>query len=83
MQFASVCLMLRYTKDAPELQLRRLADLAFLFQMYDFSYNTYHTAKKDFNNDQAWLHFAGALVCLLVFVLLVVSNRFVLMKFFK
>ncbi|XP_005105619.1 trafficking protein particle complex subunit 8 [Aplysia californica] len=50
-----------YTKDAPELQLRRLADLAFLFQMYEFSYNTYHTAKKDFNNDQAWLHFAGAL----------------------
>ncbi|RUS81108.1 hypothetical protein EGW08_011148, partial [Elysia chlorotica] len=50
-----------YTKDAPELQLRRLADLAFLFQMYDFAYHTYHTAKKDFNNDQAWLHFAGAL----------------------
>ncbi|CAL1544174.1 unnamed protein product [Lymnaea stagnalis] len=50
-----------YTKDAPELQLRRLADLAFLFQMYEFAYNTYHTAKKDFNNDQAWLHFAGAL----------------------
>ncbi|CAG5114906.1 unnamed protein product [Candidula unifasciata] len=50
-----------YTRDAPELQLRRLADLAFLFQMYDFAYNTYHTVKKDFNNDQAWLHFAGAL----------------------
>ncbi|GFR74415.1 trafficking protein particle complex subunit 8 [Elysia marginata] len=50
-----------YTKDAPELQLRRLGDLAFLFQMYDFAYHTYHTAKKDFNNDQAWLHFAGAL----------------------
>nr|KAG5712685.1 hypothetical protein BaRGS_029740 [Batillaria attramentaria] len=51
----------RYTKDAPELQLRRLGDLAFLFQMYEFSYNTYHAAKKDFNNDHAWLHFAGAL----------------------
>ncbi|XP_070190978.1 trafficking protein particle complex subunit 8-like isoform X2 [Littorina saxatilis] len=50
-----------YTKDAPELQLRRLGDLAFLFQMYEFSYNTYHAAKKDFNNDHAWLHFAGAL----------------------
>ncbi|KAI8746612.1 trafficking protein particle complex subunit 8 [Biomphalaria glabrata] len=59
-----------YTKDAPELQLRRLADLAFLFQMYEFAYNTYHTAKKDFNNDQAWLHFAGALemACLSIFL---------------
>ncbi|XP_025115248.1 trafficking protein particle complex subunit 8-like isoform X3 [Pomacea canaliculata] len=50
-----------YTKDAPELQLRRLGDLAFLFQMYEFAYNTYHAAKKDFNNDHAWLHFAGSL----------------------
>ncbi|XP_041376116.1 trafficking protein particle complex subunit 8-like isoform X2 [Gigantopelta aegis] len=50
-----------YTSEAPELQLRRLADLAFLFQMYDFAYHTYHTAKRDFNNDHAWLHFAGAL----------------------
>ncbi|XP_052816266.1 trafficking protein particle complex subunit 8-like isoform X2 [Mya arenaria] len=50
-----------YSKDAPELQMRRLADLAFLFQLYEFSYNTYHTAKRDFNNDHAWLHFAGAL----------------------
>ncbi|XP_071092381.1 trafficking protein particle complex subunit 8-like isoform X2 [Haliotis cracherodii] len=50
-----------YTSEAPELQLRRLADLAFLFQMYDYAYHTYHTAKRDFNNDHAWLHFAGAL----------------------
>lgn len=59
----------RYTKDAPELQLRRLGDLAFLFQMYEFAYNTYHAAKKDFNNDHAWLHFAGSLVsvCIKVF----------------
>ena len=42
--------------------MRRLADLAFLFQLYDFSYQTYHTAKRDFNNDHAWLHYAGALV---------------------
>ncbi|ESO86902.1 hypothetical protein LOTGIDRAFT_202689, partial [Lottia gigantea] len=50
-----------YTSDAPELQLRRMADLAFLFQMYEFAYQTYHTAKRDFNNDHAWLHLAGAL----------------------
>ncbi|KAL4234283.1 Trafficking protein particle complex 8 [Mactra antiquata] len=50
-----------YSKDAPELQMRRLADLAFLFQLYDFAYQTYHSAKRDFNNDNAWLHFAGTL----------------------
>ncbi|XP_060083234.1 trafficking protein particle complex subunit 8-like [Ylistrum balloti] len=50
-----------YSQEAPELQMRRLADLAFLFQMYDFAYQTYHTAKRDFNNDHAWLHTAGAL----------------------
>lgn len=42
--------------------MRRLADLAFLFQLYEFAYQTYHTAKRDFNNDHAWLHYAGALV---------------------
>ena len=62
----------RYTTEAPELQMRRLADLAFLFQMYDFAYRTYHTAKRDFNNDHAWLHYAGALVCIIHFILLLV-----------
>ena len=42
--------------------MRRLADLAFLFQLYEIAYQTYHQAKKDFNNDHAWLHYAGALV---------------------
>lgn len=59
-----------YTSDAPELQMRRLGDLAFLFQMYDFAYNTYHAAKRDFNNDHAWLHYAGALemACISMFM---------------
>lgn len=48
--------------------MRRLGDLAFLFQMYDFAYNTYHAAKRDFNNDHAWLHYAGALVSLLLYL---------------
>ena len=51
-----------YTPEAPEMQMRRLADLAFLFQLYEIAYQTYHQAKKDFNNDHAWLHYAGALV---------------------
>ncbi|XP_045191789.2 trafficking protein particle complex subunit 8-like isoform X2 [Mercenaria mercenaria] len=60
-QAANTATTVVYSKDAPELQMRRLADLAFLFQLYDFAYQTYHTAKRDFNNDNAWLHFAGAL----------------------
>ncbi len=52
----------RYLRESPELQMRRLADLAFLVQMYELAYTSYHTAKRDFGNDQAWMHFAGSLV---------------------
>lgn len=51
-----------YTMDAPELHHRRLGDLAFLVQHFDLAYNSYHSAKRDFNNDHAWVYFAGALV---------------------
>ncbi|PIK33821.1 putative trafficking protein particle complex subunit 8 [Apostichopus japonicus] len=51
----------KYLREAPELQMRRLADLAFLVQMYELAYTSYHTAKRDFSNDQAWMHLAGAL----------------------
>ncbi|XP_013382686.1 trafficking protein particle complex subunit 8-like isoform X2 [Lingula anatina] len=50
-----------YTPEAPEMQTRRLADLAFMFQLYEIAYQTYHALKRDFNNDHAWLHHAGAL----------------------
>ncbi|PIK47727.1 putative trafficking protein particle complex subunit 8 [Apostichopus japonicus] len=46
----------KYLREAPELQMRRLADLAFLVQMYELAYTSYHTAKRDFSNDQAWMH---------------------------
>ncbi|XP_067142139.1 trafficking protein particle complex subunit 8 [Centruroides vittatus] len=49
-----------YSQDAPELQVRKLGDLAFMFQLYDLAYQAYHSAKRDFSNDQAWLHYAGA-----------------------
>nr|XP_042908090.1 trafficking protein particle complex subunit 8 isoform X2 [Parasteatoda tepidariorum] len=49
-----------YGPDAPELQVRKLGDLAFMFQLYELAYQAYHTAKRDFSADQAWLHFAGA-----------------------
>ena len=42
--------------------MRRLADLAFMFRLYELAYQIYHAAKKDFNNEHAWLHFAGAMV---------------------
>lgn len=39
-----------------------MADLCFLVQHYELAYSCYHTAKKDFLNDQAMLYAAGALV---------------------
>ena len=63
----------RYSKDSSELQMRRLADIAFLFQLYDFAYQTYHTAKRDFNNDHAWLHYAGALVSILTSIMIMLG----------
>ncbi|KAM8888090.1 trafficking protein particle complex subunit 8 isoform 1-T1 [Synchiropus picturatus] len=52
---------LLYPPEAPELQIRKMADLCFLVQHYDLAYNCYHTAKKDFLSDQAMLYAAGAL----------------------
>ncbi|XP_063239297.1 trafficking protein particle complex subunit 8 [Bacillus rossius redtenbacheri] len=50
-----------YTSDAPELQLRRLGDLCFMFGLHAAAFQAYHSAKRDFGADQAWLHYAGAL----------------------
>ncbi|KAG7280750.1 hypothetical protein CRUP_037680 [Coryphaenoides rupestris] len=47
--------------QAPELQIRKMADLCFLVQHYELAYSCYHTAKKDFLSDQAMLYAAGAL----------------------
>ena len=51
----------RYSSDAPELQLRRLGDMCFMFGHYSLAFQAYHSAKRDFNADQAWLYYAGAL----------------------
>ncbi|XP_047140393.1 trafficking protein particle complex subunit 8 isoform X2 [Hydra vulgaris] len=50
-----------YAADSPELHHRRLGDLAFLIQHYELAYSSYHSAKREFNNDHAWVYFAGAL----------------------
>nr|XP_020476529.1 trafficking protein particle complex subunit 8 [Monopterus albus] len=52
---------LLYPPEAPELQIRKMADLCFLIQHYELAYSCYHTAKKDFLSDQAMLYAAGAL----------------------
>ncbi|KAM8874029.1 trafficking protein particle complex subunit 8 isoform 2-T2 [Spinachia spinachia] len=56
----STCGLL-YPPEAPELQIRKMADLCFLVQHYELAYSCYHTAKKDFLSDQALLYAAGAL----------------------
>lgn len=52
---------LLYSPDSPELQTRRLGDLCFMFGNYHLAYEAYHSAKRDFITDQAWLYYAGAL----------------------
>ena len=37
-----------YGKEAPELQIRKLADFYFLFKLYKNAYACYHSIKKDF-----------------------------------
>lgn len=49
-----------YHTDSNELLVRKAADLCFLSQMYDQALHLYHGAKKDYMNDQSWLHAAGA-----------------------
>ena len=55
-------IIFRYAHDSPELQMRQLGDLAFLLQNYELSYQTYNSARKDYQVDHAWLLYAGAMV---------------------
>ncbi|XP_059050449.1 trafficking protein particle complex subunit 8 isoform X2 [Achroia grisella] len=50
-----------YSNDCPELQLRRLGDLWFMCGQWQRAFDTYHTAKREFQADSAWLCYAGAL----------------------
>ncbi|XP_047506030.1 trafficking protein particle complex subunit 8 isoform X2 [Pieris napi] len=50
-----------YSSDCPELQLRRLGDLWFLCGQWQRAFDAYHTAKREFYADSAWLCYAGAL----------------------
>ncbi|XP_050313805.1 trafficking protein particle complex subunit 8 isoform X2 [Anthonomus grandis grandis] len=50
-----------YLPDSSEVQIRKLGDLYFMFENYSLAFQMYHTAKRDYNTDQAWLFYAGAL----------------------
>ncbi|CAG9855344.1 unnamed protein product [Phyllotreta striolata] len=50
-----------YSPDSPELQIRRLGDLYFMFGQYSSAFKAYHSAKREYDTDQAWLYYAGAL----------------------
>uniref|UniRef100_A0A7M5V1Y5 Trafficking protein particle complex subunit 8 n=2 Tax=Clytia hemisphaerica TaxID=252671 RepID=A0A7M5V1Y5_9CNID len=64
-----------YQRDSVELQHRRLGDLSFLVQHYDLAYNSYHSAKREFNNDHAWLYFAGSLEMAAISAFLTPNNK--------
>ncbi|CAD6184674.1 unnamed protein product [Caenorhabditis auriculariae] len=49
-----------YSWDCTEMQVRRLADLAFVFGIYSLAYQQYRSVKKDFESDQAMIHHALA-----------------------
>uniref|UniRef100_A0A6P7FSR0 Trafficking protein particle complex subunit 8 n=1 Tax=Diabrotica virgifera virgifera TaxID=50390 RepID=A0A6P7FSR0_DIAVI len=50
-----------YSPDSPELQIRKMGDLYFMLGQYSLAFQTYHLAKREYNTDQAWLYYAGAL----------------------
>ncbi|KAL7753947.1 hypothetical protein RI367_000880 [Sorochytrium milnesiophthora] len=50
-----------YPYGAPEAQLRKLADFAFMLRDYKFAAAIYDTVRKDFFNDKAWKYYAGAM----------------------
>lgn len=53
---------LTYPPESVEMQMRRMADLAFLFQHYELAYQHYYALKKEFSSAGAWLHQAGSAV---------------------
>ncbi|CAG2167144.1 unnamed protein product [Oppiella nova] len=49
-----------YMPEAPEMQLRKLGDMAMSLGMYELAYQSYYSAKKDFQSESAWLYYASA-----------------------
>ena len=49
-----------YSKEAPELQTRKLGDLYFMLRLYKQANGCFQLCKKDFQADEAWNYYAGA-----------------------
>ncbi|XP_044740968.1 trafficking protein particle complex subunit 8 isoform X2 [Chrysoperla carnea] len=50
-----------YNSDDAEVQLRKLADLYFMFGSYALAHEAYSAVKRDFYLDTTWQYYAGAL----------------------
>ncbi|GAB5587594.1 hypothetical protein Unana1_02494 [Umbelopsis nana] len=48
-----------YPHNAPEAQMRKLADFAFMLRDYKFALSIYEAVKRDYATDKAWKHHAG------------------------
>jgi hypothetical protein len=48
-----------YPHNAPEAQMRKLADFAFMLRDYKFAASIYEAVKRDYATDKAWKHHAG------------------------
>ena len=64
-----------YTHNSIELQLRQLADMAFLLQNYDLAMQSYQHLKKDFQGASAWLYYAGVVEMIGMSTYLMSSTR--------
>ena len=82
-QSAPAAVAVTYHPESAQLQIRRLGDLALLLGLYELAYTSYHSAKKDFEADQAWLHYAGALEMAALSVFLQGSGRSVPFHYFE
>ncbi|CCG82666.1 Putative uncharacterized protein [Taphrina deformans PYCC 5710] len=49
-----------YPPNSPEAQLRKLADFAFMLRDWKTANSVYDMLRKDYSNDKAWKHHAGA-----------------------
>ena len=64
-----------YTHNSIELQLRQLADMAFLLQNYDLAIQSYQHLKKDFQGASAWMYYAGVVEMIGMCTYLLSSTR--------
>jgi hypothetical protein len=60
-----------YPPTTPEAQLRRLADFAFMLRDWKLANNVYDMLRKDYSNDKAWRHHAGAQEMYIISLLLI------------